>query len=120
MWEVVALDQFREWYLGLSDDEADRVTAAVELLGEEGPSLARPHADRISSSRHHNMKELRTRHGDDQFRILFAFDPIRRAVLIIGGSKTGQWNRWYDEHVPLADDLYDTYLQTLDTGQEPA
>lgn len=57
------------------------------------------------------MKELRPRRGS--VRILFAFDPRRMAILLIGGDKTGRWQAWYREMIPIADDLYDTHLETL-------
>jgi hypothetical protein len=64
--------------------------------------------DRIKANRHHNMKELRSIGGT--VRVLFVFDPQRKAILLIGGDKTGQWTRWYERHVPIADDLYDEHL----------
>ena len=57
------------------------------------------------------MKELRPRGGN--LRILFAFDPHRMAILLIGGDKTGQWNTWYERMIPIADDLYDEHLDSL-------
>ncbi|HEV8585570.1 MAG TPA: type II toxin-antitoxin system RelE/ParE family toxin [Methylomirabilota bacterium] len=84
----------------------------VELLKRNGPTLRRPHADTIRASRHANMKELIVQHAGRPYRILFAFDPRRRAILLIGGDKTGN-DRWYDEYVPIADRLYDEHLATL-------
>ncbi len=86
MWEVEYTDQFGEWYLSLSDADQERVVAAVEFLGERGPGLGRPHVDSITASRHSNMKELRPRGG--QLRVLFAFDPRRIAILLLGGEVT--------------------------------
>lgn len=63
-------------------------------------------------SRHKNMKELRPGAGG-AIRILFAFDPRRYAILLIGGDKAGRWNDWYEEFIPKADDLYDEHLETL-------
>lgn len=60
------------------------------------------------------MKELRVSKGG-AIRVLFAFDPKRQAVLLLGGDKTGRWNAWYAEAIPLADDLFDEYL--AETGQ---
>lgn len=110
-WEVEYTDQFGEWYLALPDADQERVVAAVEVLEERGPGLGRPHVDSISNSRHSNMKELRPRGG--QLRILFAFDPRRMAILLLGGDKTHRWNAWYDEVIPEADALYDAHLETL-------
>ena len=88
------------------------MNAKVILLQKIGPSLPRPHADLIHSSRHPNMKELRIQHSGNPYRVLFAFDPRRCAILLIGGDKTGN-DRWYDVFVPMADALYDEHLETL-------
>jgi hypothetical protein len=85
--------------------------AKVILLQKIGPSLLRPHADLIYSSRP-NMKELRIQHSGRPYRALFVFDPHRCAILLIGGDKTGN-DRWYDGFVPMADALYDQHLETL-------
>jgi hypothetical protein len=90
-----------------------RIWARVELLEAEGPALGRPTVDTIKGSRHLNMKELRVSKGG-AIRILFAFDPQRRAVLLLGGDKAGQWEAWYSEAIPVADDLFDQYLRETD------
>jgi len=84
----------------------------VELLGERGPSLGRPAVERIRSSRHHNLKELRSSEGG-ALRVLFMFDPRRQVILLLGGDKSGRWNEWYEWAVPAADELYDVYLDEL-------
>jgi hypothetical protein len=111
MWEIEGTDQFAEWYGQLADEDKIRVEAAIARLQESSPGLGRPLADTIKSSRHSHMKELRPRGG--QLRVLFIFDPRRVAILLIGGDKRDQWDEWYAEMVPLADDLYDTYLDEL-------
>jgi hypothetical protein len=113
MWEIEATDEFREWYAELSNDEAARVNRAVDELARQGPALGRPWADTISASRHRNMKELRPRGGF--IRILFAFDPRRTAILLLGGDKRDQRDEWYEVHIPLADRLYEQYLRELAT-----
>lgn len=110
-WDVEVTDEFADWYGNLLDDQQEAVVAAVEMLEEEGPSLGRPLVDRIESSRHHNMKELRPMR--DYMRILFAFDPRRVAILLIAGTKEGQWNAWYDATVPVADEMYDQHIAML-------
>lgn len=82
------------------------------LLAEHGPVLKRPVVGEITSSRHPNMKDLRAAKGG-ALRVLFAFDPRRHAILLLGGDKTGQWEVWYQWAIPTADDLYDTHLQEL-------
>lgn len=114
VWEVVYTDEFGEWFGGLQEEQQDAVVARVELLEAEGPALGRPTVDTIEGSRHPNMKELRVSKGG-AIRILFAFDPRRQAVLLLGGDKSGQWNAWYVEAIPRADDLFDEYLD--ETGQ---
>jgi hypothetical protein len=111
-WEVVLTDECRDWYFGLDDKQRAALIARVDLLAEEGPNLGRPTVDSIETSRHHNMKELRVS-KEGELRVLFVFDPLRQAVLLLGGDKTGAWNDWYRWAIPRADDLYDEYLQDL-------
>jgi hypothetical protein len=111
-WEVEYTDEFGEWWNSLSEDEQVSVAASVQLLEERGPSLGFPHSSGINGSRHDHMRELRTQHGGRPFRTLYAFDPRRMAVLLIGGDKTGD-KRWYEVHVPVADRLYDEHLEQL-------
>lgn len=108
-WEVEVSDEFREWYEGLDADEQESVLYSVDLLRFAGPELRRPHADTVKGSRHSNMKELRVQHRGSPWRILFAFDPRRKAYLILAGDKTGD-ARWYEVNVPRADAIYDQHL----------
>jgi len=112
-WDVEFTDEFERWWNGLSEDEQDSVDQMVRLLQIRGPSLGRPHADLIQSSRHSNMKELRVQHAGRPYRVLFAFDPKRCAILLTGGDKTGN-DRWYEEFVPIADRLYEEHLVALE------
>lgn len=93
---------------------AREISAKVSLLEEHGPILARPHADGIKTSRHPNMKELRGKVRERHLRVLFAFDPRRIALLLIGGDKTGD-PQWYEKFVPIADDLFDRHLQEVNS-----
>ena len=112
MWEVEVTDQFKEWWKNdLTDEEQEAIQAAVEFLEEKGPALRRPFIDKVQSSRHQHMKELIPVGGN--IRVLFAFDPRRMAILLIGGDKTNQWAGWYQRMVPIADDLYDEHLREL-------
>jgi hypothetical protein len=110
MWDVEVTDQFIEWWDTLSVEEQEAISAAVELLEQRGPGLGRPVVDSITSSRHANMKELRT----GTTRTLFAFNPIRAAILLIGGNKRERWQELYAEMIPLADDLFDEHLTELE------
>ena len=112
MWNVEFTDEFYAWWKSLSDSQQDALQAGIELLEMNGPSLGRPHADTVKGSRHPNMKELRTQQAGTPLRTFFAFDPRRSAILLIGGDKTGD-KRFYDKMLPIADDLYDTYLKEL-------
>ncbi len=112
-WEIEYTDQFEAWWGDLPDEDQDAITAAVEFLEESGPALGRPLVDTVEGSRHPNMKELRP--PARNIRILFAFDPRRTAILLIGGDKTGRWMAWYREMIPIADDLYDEHL--IESGQ---
>jgi hypothetical protein len=107
-WQVLASDEFEAWYRGLGRRQADDLDARVELLVEQGPDLGRPIVERIGSSEYHHLKELRSTGG---IRVLFAFDPQRRAVLLVGGDKTGDWERWYRRAIPVADRLYQEHLR---------
>jgi hypothetical protein len=93
--------------------EQEAVYAKVLLLRKVGPTLPRPHADTVNESKHPNMKELRVQCGGDPYRVLFAFDPRRTAILLIGGEKTRDEARFYRTIIPEADRLYDEHLETL-------
>lgn len=114
MWEVEGTDEFADWYQRLSDEQAGAIDARIDMLQDVGPDLGRPVVDSIKGSRHHNMKELRCS-KDGALRVLFAFDPIRRAVLLLGGNKADEsaWGEWYRTAIPHADELYDIYLSEL-------
>lgn len=111
-WEIEASDEFKDWYLDLTEDEQESVNFSVDLLEQAGPMLGRPHVDTLKGSRHGNMKELRVQHQGRPYRILFAFNPQRTAYLIIAGEKTGDAS-WYEKMIPVADDIYDQHLRDL-------
>lgn len=111
-WHVEYTDEFEGWWNQLTEAEQESVEASVELLENRGPNLRFPHSSGIETSRHDHMRELRTQHEGRPYRTLYAFDPRRSAILLIGGDKTGN-NRWYEEYVPIADDLYDGHLDEL-------
>jgi hypothetical protein len=111
-WPVEYTDDFEDWWVSLTEAEQEDVAAKVILLQRLGPALPRPHADAVQSSTHPNMKELRIQHAGRPYRVLYAFDPRRCAILLIGGDKTGN-DRWYEIFVPRADRLYDEHLAGL-------
>jgi len=112
MWEVEFSNEIGRWWETLTECERESLLAGVKLLQQLGPLLGRPYADTVKCSRHSNMKELRTQCQGRPLRTLFAFDPRRRAILLIGGDKTGD-DRFYDRMIPLADRLFDEHLQEL-------
>ena len=105
-------DEFGEWWEGLSEGDQDAIDVVVRLLEGRGPQLRFPYSTEVHGSRHGHMRELRVQYRGDPYRILYAFDPRRTAILLIGGRKTGD-DRWYDEFVPVADRLYDEHLNEL-------
>jgi hypothetical protein len=106
-WQVVGVTEFENWFLSLDEASRARVEDRIDYLEQLGPTLGRPVVDLIKASRHQNMKELRT----GTIRILFIFDPVSTAVLLLGGDKRGNWSGWYEVAIPKADDLYEAYLE---------
>ena len=108
-WEVFGTTEFADWYATLDEDTTDRVNAVVDLLEQDGPDLPRPVSDTLEGSTIANLKELRT----GSIRILYVFDPKRRAVLLLGGDKEGQWSKWYRKAIPEAEAIYERYLKEM-------
>lgn len=106
-WEVEFTDEFGRWWNSLSEEEQTSLDASVRLLEARGPHLGFPHTSGVESSKHDHMRELRTQHQGRPYRTLYAFDPRRMAILLLGGD------RWYEINVPLADRLYDEHLAQL-------
>ena len=111
-WEIEYTDEFGEWWQGLSEEEQASLRASVKLLQDYGSNLKFPHSSGIEISRYGRLRELRTQHAGRPYRTLYAFDPRRTAILLIGGDKTGN-ALWYEQFVPLADQLYDEHLEQL-------
>ncbi len=100
----VEVELVHAWLISLDQNSYEQVIAALELLAERGPTLGRPLVDSVVGSQHRNMKELRPgSSGRSELRVLFAFDPDRRAILLAGGDKAGNWRNWYRANIPLAD-----------------
>jgi len=112
MWEVEYTDELGQWWAELTQAEQESVAAAVGLLEAQGPHLGFPHTSSIEQSKHSHMRELRIQHEGRPYRLLYAFDPRRCAILLLGGDKTGD-KRWYDVTVPRADKLYDMHIEML-------
>ena len=97
-WSIKVTEEYAAWFSALIKEDltsAVQVAQAVAALREEGPALGRPLVDRIQGSKvHHHLKELRPGSaGRSEIRVLFAFDPTRSALLLLGGDKAGNWQR---------------------------
>lgn len=112
MWDVEYTDEFEHWWNELDLDEQDSVAFVVELLVNDGPMLPWPYSSAITTAKRYDLRELRIQHRGCPYRVLYAFDPRRSAVLILGGDKTGN-DRWYDEYVPKAEKVFGDYLRQL-------
>lgn len=114
-YEVGFTEEFRGWYEeGLDASEQRSVARVVEMLGEAGFALGHPYSSGIQGSKFNTMRELRIQHGGRPYRVLYAFDPTRMALLLLGGEKTGD-DRWYDKMVPKADKLFAAHLKNLES-----
>jgi hypothetical protein len=111
-WEVEYTDEFGDWYKDLTESEQDSIDRNVYLLEQFGPTLSDRYSKPVVTSRYTHMRELRVQHGGEPIRVLYAFDPRRVALLLLGGNKTGD-DRWYEKSVPRADELYEQHLREL-------
>lgn len=109
--EVIVTAEFTDWYENLSLGEQEAVQRCVGLLEERGATLEFPFSSGIQGSRFSGMPELRVQHAGQPYRVLYAFDRTRQAVLLVGGVKTGRGNRWYEEAIREADRLFSAYLR---------
>jgi hypothetical protein len=112
-WVVEFFDTFEAGFDAFPDEVQDAILARAALLEREEPQLGRPHADTLSGSRHANMKELRCNAGGGVWRIAFAFDPDRKAILLAAGDKSGgNQRRFYRQLIARADERFDRHLAT--------
>ena len=112
-WTVKVTAEYAAWFTALIKqdlDSATQVAQAVAALHVEVPTLGRPLVDRLKATKIHHLKELRPgSRGRSEIRIIFAFDPTRSALLLLGGDKAGNWTRCYRDNIPLAEQLYIDY-----------
>jgi hypothetical protein len=111
-WEIVIHPIVRQWLDSLRRSDYKKVFTALEALEEQGPNLGRPFADQVKNSRFKNMKELRPR--GKNLRLLFAFDPNRKAIILVAGDKTNNWIRWYEQNIPIADQRFSEHLKNYE------
>jgi hypothetical protein len=113
-WTVLFHDDFDGEFASLAEDLQDELLAHAKLLAQFGPSLGRPTVDTLKASRHANMKEIRFSWSGEVWRVAFAFDPKRQAILLVGGDKGGaDQRRFYKRLIATADDRYDDHLASL-------
>jgi hypothetical protein len=111
-YEVEVSDEFKDWYEPLSEAEQLSIERVVLMLEEAGPALGFPYSSGIQQSTFSHMRELRIQHEGRPYRVLYAFNLARSALLILGGDKTGD-DRWYEKMVPKADAIYKEHLKAL-------
>jgi hypothetical protein len=113
-WEVEISDEFEPEFDALHENVQVEILALSRLLQQFGPQLGRPRVDVLKGSRHGNMKELRFSASDGEWRVAFAFDPKRKAILLVAGDKSGvSEKRFYRELVRRADARFDAHLARL-------
>jgi hypothetical protein len=107
---ATSLNTFKQ----LPDDVRTEILAHARLLQQFGPQLGRPRVDTLNDSRHANMKELRFSAADGEWRVAFAFDAKRKAILLVAGDKSGgSGKRFYRQLIAKADDRFDAHLARL-------
>jgi hypothetical protein len=113
-WVVEIADELEPEFSGLDEDVQSELLANAKLLERFGPQLGRPRVDTLNESRHANMKELRFSAADGEWRVAFAFDMKRKAILLVAGDKSGVGQRrFYRELIRKADDRFDAHLARL-------
>lgn len=108
MIEVLGTDVFEEWFLALGDRDSIAVARVVGLLEAKGTALGFPYSSAIEGT-NYPLRELRIQSGGRPLRVFYAFDPLRQAVLLLGGDKTGD-NRFYATMIPKAEAVWESYL----------
>jgi hypothetical protein len=113
-WVVAIGDEFEPEFYALPEEVQEEILALALLLQQFGPQLGRPRADTLDGSRHANMKELRFAAADGEWRVAFAFDPKRKAILLVAGDKSGgSQKRFYRDLIKKADERFDAHLRRL-------
>jgi hypothetical protein len=115
-WDVEYTDDFEAWWVSLDEEEQIDIDAIVGLLEEKGPHLSFPYSSDVIGVKSNAIRELRIQHKGKPYRILYAFDPRRTAILLIGGKKSGG-ARWYKQSLPLAERIYVEHLKSLEDEQ---
>jgi hypothetical protein len=117
LWAVVFHDDFAREFGSWAEGVQDAILSQLIKLRMFGPSLGRPSVDTLKGSRYPNMKELRLDAEEGAWRVAFAFDPKRRAILLVGGDKSGvSKDRFYSGLIRIADARYGQHLRSIDQG----
>ncbi|MCG8606717.1 type II toxin-antitoxin system RelE/ParE family toxin [bacterium] len=115
-WTIAFADPFVSEFEALDEKAQDELLAHARLLETYGPSLGRPYVDTLKGSDYANMKELRFRVAKGVWRVAFAFDPERLAILLVAGNKAGKnEKRFYKKLIAIADNRYAQHLETLES-----
>ena len=113
-WRVQIAEEFEPEFFALQPEVQDAILTITRLLRQFGPQLGRPQVDTLNGSRHANMKEMRLSAAGGEWRVAFAFDPVRRAMLLVAGDKSGgSGRRFYRELIRKADERFDRHLARL-------
>ncbi|MCY2495219.1 type II toxin-antitoxin system RelE/ParE family toxin [Klebsiella pneumoniae] len=116
MWTVLFSQRFDDWLSEQDDALQEKVLADLGKLQVYGPELPRPYADTLKGSRYNNMKELRIQFSGQPIRAFYAFDPIRRAIVLCAGDKSND-KRFYEKLIRSAEDEFAAHLQNLEINQ---
>lgn len=118
-WTVLVTDEYERWFLSLTNGEQIDVLAMVDILEIKGPQLSRPYADTLQGTKKvKNLKELRIQHAGKPYRVFYAFDPKRSAILLCGGRKDGSGDKqFYQQMIPIAEREFLNYLLNDDLNK---
>lgn len=117
MWIVILTDRFHAWSQEQEDGIQEKMLAALTNLETYGPKLSRSYTDTVKNSRFKNMKELRVQHSGRSLRAFFAFDHIRRAIVLCAGYKSND-KRFYETLIRIADEEFATHLSVMEGKNE--
>ncbi len=113
-WKVLFHEEFKSEFYELPEEVQDKLIANARLLEQYGSTLSRPHVDTLKGSKYSKMKELRFNTDKSVWRVAFAFDPMRQAILLVAGDKSGvSQKRFYRKLINLADKRFENYLDNL-------
>jgi len=117
-WIVAFSPEFETEFDGLSVAVQDELLAQATVIEKFGPSAKRPRVDTLKGSKFANMKELRFDADDGVWRVAFAFDTQRKAVLLVGGDKSGGSDkRFYKRLISIADNRFQAHLNRISAGK---